>query len=64
MEWEIHLETKERGKIGKVCSFETQKKAEREVRKFFKKGFVKNSSNNDLIVIYPTHDIVFIEKKS
>jgi len=63
MAWEIHPETKERMQIGKVCSFETQKKAEREIRKFFKKGFFKKSSSNDLIVIYPMHDVTFIEIK-
>ncbi|MCK4818823.1 hypothetical protein KA005_23825 [bacterium] len=63
MAWEIHPETKERGKIGKVCSCKTQKKVEREIKKYFKKGFFKKSFNKDLISIYPTHDIRFIEIK-
>ena len=63
MAWEIHPETKERGKIGKVCSCKTQRKAERKIRKFFKQGFLKNAPNDNLIVIYPTSDITFIEIK-
>ena len=64
MAWEIHPHTKERKSLGKVCSFKTQKKAEREIRKFFKKGFIKNSSSESLIVLYPMHDVTFIEIKN
>lgn len=63
MAWEIHPNTKARGDIKNVCSCETQKEAEREIKKFFKKGFVKKSSSDDLIVIYPTHEITYIEIK-
>ena len=63
MAWEIHPNTKAQGDIKNVCRCETQKEAQREIKKIFKKGFIKKSSSKDLIVIYPAHEIKFIEIK-